>query len=248
MAESARGRAHDGPTAGLVDGQVDKVVRIVATSSTSWEDAARNAVREASKTVHDLRYARVSEQDVALQNGAPQYRIKVELAFQLDRNRVDARGLGISVRRVLVVANKTLAGDRLLAVVRKRLDEMPTEFHVLVPQPSPTSVFVDPATGLSDPSSQRAHLESRTIARAEAEERLASFRALFADMDTVMTGEVALGDPVVAAHRVMQRSTFDEIVVSTLPAGVSKWLKLDLPTRLSRAFEVPVTSFEGQRS
>lgn len=232
--------------ASIVNGQVDKVIRIIGTSSRSWEDAARNAVAEAAKTVHDLRVARITEQDIVVRGADMQYRVKVELAFQLDRNRVDARGIGIHVRRVLVLANRTLAGEKLHALVRERLDEMPTEFHVLVPQPSPTSVYVDPATGLSDPATQRAHLESRAIARSEAERRLTTFRDLFADMDTALTGEVALGDPVVAAHRVMQRSTFDEIVVSTFPAGLSKWLKLDLPTRLERAFDVPVTAIIQQ--
>ncbi|MEM7094231.1 MAG: dodecin family protein [Actinomycetota bacterium] len=230
------------------DGHVDKVIRIVATSSISWEDAARNAVGEASKSIHDLRYARVSERDVAMRDGTPQYRIKVELAFQLDRNRVDARGIGIRVRRALIVANRTLAGERLQALVRERLDAMPTEFHVLVPQPSPTAVYVDPATGLSDPATQRAHVESRAIATADAEARLASFQELFEDLETVLTGEVVLGDPVLAAQRVMQRATFDEIIVSTLPPGASRWLKLDLPTRLERTFDVPVTTIVQPRS
>ena len=77
-------------------------------------------------------------------------------------------------------------------------------------------------------------------------ERLATFRQLFDDLETTMTGEVALGDPVVATSRVMQRATFDEIVVSTNPPGISRWLKLDLPTRLERAFEVPVTVITQQ--
>lgn len=232
----------------IANGQVDKVIRIIGTSAESWEDAARTAVAEAAKTIHDLRIARVTEQDMVVRDGSTHFRVKVELAFQLDRNRVDARGIGIRVRRVLVVANKTLAGEKLQALVRERLDEMPTEFHVLVPQPSPTAVYVDPATGLTDPATQRAHVENRAIARAEAEERLSTFRDLFADFDTTLTGEVALGDPVVATHRVMQRATFDEIIVSTFPAGLSRWLKLDLPTRLERAFDVPVTRIIQQPS
>jgi len=232
--------------ADFVNGQVDKVVRIIATSTDSWEDAARNAIAEAAKSIHDLHFARVAEQDMLVRDGRTHYRIQVELAFQLDRNRVDARGIGIRVRRVLVVANKTLAGEKLHALVRERIAEGPTEFHVLVPQPSPTAVYVDPATGLTDPATQRAHVENRAIARAEAEERLATFRELFDDLETALTGEVALGDPVVATHRVMQRATFDEIVVSTYPAGLSRWLKLDLPTRLERAFDVPVTSIIQQ--
>ena len=228
--------------ADIANGQVDKVVRIIATSTDSWEDAARNAIAEAAKTIHDLRFARVAEQDMLVRRGETHYRIKVELAFQLDRNRVDARGIGIRVRRVLVVANKTLAGEKLPVLVRDRVAEGPTEFHVLVPQPSPTAVYVDPATGLTDPATQRAHVENRAIARAEAEERLETFRTLFADLDMTMTGEVALGDPVVATSRVMQRATFDEIIVSTNPPGLSRWLRLDLPTRLERAFDVPVTA------
>ena len=42
--------------------------------------------------------------------------------------------------------------------------------------------------------------------------------------------------------RVLERSSFDEIIVSTLPPGLSRWLKMDLATRLERAFGLPVVA------
>ncbi|HEX9124582.1 MAG TPA: hypothetical protein VF984_14685 [Actinomycetota bacterium] len=52
-----------------------------------------------------------------------------------------------------------------------------------------------------------------------------------------------LGDfsPMQAIRDAIQRDRYDEIIVSTLPARVSRWLKQDLPARAAREFEIPVT-------
>jgi hypothetical protein len=47
-------------------------------------------------------------------------------------------------------------------------------------------------------------------------------------------GQVVRGDPVQAVHEVWDPTTYDEIVVSTLPTGVSKWLRIDVPHRLEK--------------
>ena len=93
-----------------------------------------------------------------------------------------------------------------------------------------------------DPSLQESVVRGRMIARQQAEQRLSTFRTMFGQLGRDLTGEIAVGDPVVAARRVFERSRFDEIIVSTLPPGLSKWLKLDLPNRFDRAFSVPVVS------
>lgn len=222
-----------------VDGQVDKVLRIVGSSSTSWADAARVAVDEASKTIRELRHARLVKSDMFLRAGEIHYRVKLELAFRLDRERVDRAGLPVRVGRYLIIANQTLASSRLRDLVAERLAGSRAEFHVLVPQAPTPALHTDPS-GLIDPSLQEGIIHSRKILRREAEDRLESFCASIREAGGEVSGEVAAGDPLLAARRVMERASFDEIIVSTLPPGISRWLKLDLPTRLERAFSVPV--------
>lgn len=223
-----------------VDGQVHKIIRVVSTSETSWEDAARVGVGEATKTIRDLHTARVVEADVVVTEGAiARYRIKLEMAFQLDRSRLLRDATTVEVRRYLILANQTLASPALHELVAERVAVGPCEFHVLVPEAPRPTMYHDPTMVLDHHISDVA-ARDRLIALKEAEDRLDSFRATFAHLGASLTGEVGLGDPMTATRRVMERSTFDEIIVSTLPTGVSRWLKMDLPARLERAFEIPV--------
>lgn len=223
-------------------GQVHKIIRVVATSEASWEDAARAGVAEAVKTIHDLRTATVVEADAVIRDGAvARYRVKLEMAFQLDRTRpTEAGGGTVDVRRYLVVANQTLPSPGLVELIAEKASADPSEFHVLVPEGPRTVVFHDPSE-LAAVHVVEAGDHERLLAMEEGEERLEAFRAEFAELGSRLTGEVGLGDPVSAVHRVMGRSSFDEIIVSTLPVGISRWLKLDLPARLERAFGLPVT-------
>ena len=62
---------------------VYKVIEIVGTSETSWEEAAKTAVERASKTLEDLRIAEVTAQDLRVENGkVVEYRTKVSLSFK----------------------------------------------------------------------------------------------------------------------------------------------------------------------
>ncbi len=62
---------------------VYKVIELVGTSETSWEDAVKHAVETASKSLSDLRVAEVSELDVKLEDGkVVAYRAKVKLSFK----------------------------------------------------------------------------------------------------------------------------------------------------------------------
>jgi flavin-binding protein dodecin len=62
---------------------VYKVIELVGTSSESWEKAAAAAVRQASRTLRDLRVAEISTLDVTIEDGkVKSYRAKVKLSFK----------------------------------------------------------------------------------------------------------------------------------------------------------------------
>ena len=62
---------------------VYKIVEVIGTSATSWEEAARCAVQAASKTLRDLRIAEVVKQDMAIENGkVVAYRTRMLLSFK----------------------------------------------------------------------------------------------------------------------------------------------------------------------
>jgi dodecin len=66
-------------------GSVYKVIEVIGTSSTSWEDAAKNAVAAASKSVRDLRIAEVNKLDMSIaDNGSITFRARVSLSFRYE--------------------------------------------------------------------------------------------------------------------------------------------------------------------
>jgi len=67
-------------------GSVYKVIEIVGTSETSWEDAARLAIETASKSLRDLRVAEVIRQDVVInEDGAAEsYRVRLQVSFKYE--------------------------------------------------------------------------------------------------------------------------------------------------------------------
>ena len=64
---------------------VYRITEIVGTSKTSWEDAARNAVETASRSLRDLRIAEVTKTDLVIENGRIiAFRARVSLSFKYD--------------------------------------------------------------------------------------------------------------------------------------------------------------------
>ena len=62
---------------------VYKIIRLVGTSPTSWEEAAKNAVEEAAKHLHDLRISEVEQLDMRLEDGkVVEYRARVHVSFR----------------------------------------------------------------------------------------------------------------------------------------------------------------------
>ena len=67
------------------DNAVYRVTDVIGTSSNSWEDAARNAVKTAAKSLRDLRVAEVAQLDLHIENGKViAYRTKLKLSFKFE--------------------------------------------------------------------------------------------------------------------------------------------------------------------
>ncbi len=138
--------------------------------------------------------------------------------------------------RVLIVANQTLGGQDLLEHVRGRTDAGETAYTLLVPATARADRHLDHRVpGLNAP------LDTEDDDFAEARKRLDhgldSLRSLGVSVD----GTVGDPDPIKAIQEVLARHEVDEIVVSTLPSGISRWLRQDLPHKVERKFELPVT-------
>jgi len=133
------------------------------------------------------------------------------------------------MRRFLVVANRTLGGEHLTAKVKECLEAGPCTFHVVVPVYHP-------------PDHVWTEGEVEATARRRLEQALERFRSVGVDA----TGEVGDANPVTAVGEVLGRQPFDEIILSTLPAGPSRWLKQDVPSRVRRSFDLPVTHLIGR--
>jgi len=136
------------------------------------------------------------------------------------------------VRRYLVVAHRTLGGAALLQEVRRRIDREPSAFHIVVPIQHPSD-----------------HVWTEGEVQAEARARLESGSQAIRELGAVeVTGEAGDINPLQAVHMVFDRDTnFDELIISTLPSGPSKWLKLDAPSRLRKELSIPVTHVVGER-
>lgn len=129
--------------------------------------------------------------------------------------------------RVLVVAHKTAATRPLLDAVSDRARRGPSVFTLLVP---------NPAHGLHkvvDPEDQQAS-EAQSVLND-------ALPALSKAAGGEVEGIVGDADPVAAIQDAINLRGFDEVIVSTLPARLSRWLKLDLPSKIS-GMGLPVTT------
>ena len=67
---------------------VYKIIELVGTSTTSWEDAAKNAVDLAGKSLRDLRVAEIDSLDLKIEDGrVVAYRAKVKVSFKFEPNQ-----------------------------------------------------------------------------------------------------------------------------------------------------------------
>ena len=139
------------------------------------------------------------------------------------------------MRRILVVAHKTLCGPQLLEEVGRRMKSGDCEIHLVVPVNHPMGAFTEASC------------------HAEAEKALHEALRCVRELDRAgsvdVTGEVGDSNPVYAAQCVHNRGErIDEIIVSTLPSGPSRWLLGGVPKRMAKAFPaVDVTHVVGER-
>lgn len=134
-----------------------------------------------------------------------------------------------SPARVLVVANRTAATPALLAAVADRADRGPARFHLVVP---------------ATPHGMHRVVDPEVAGREEAAARLEEALPLLEEAaGSEVTGEVGTADPLAAIMDALHDHGFDEIIISTLPRRISRWLGVDLPSK-ARGLGLPVTHVE----
>src|SRR3954471_2399808 len=134
--------------------------------------------------------------------------------------------------QVLVIANRTAASDELLDALRERTARGPARFTLVVPAtPHGLAWAADMTAGIP---------QAARHARAAGERLLAAGLPL---------EELRLGspDPLAAVLDAVNFARYDEVIVCTLPRGVSRWLRLCLPDRVRRVTGLPVTHVVAER-
>ena len=131
---------------------------------------------------------------------------------------------------VLVLAHQTAATPELLDAVRARAKQGDAEFHLVVPrQAHGMHKLVDPQDAGED-EAQRV-LDTALPKLSEA-------------AGSQVSGSLGDSEPLMAIHDAINLGEYDEIIISTLPLGLSRWLKLDLISK-ARALGPPVTHVQA---
>lgn len=133
--------------------------------------------------------------------------------------------------RVLIVANRTAATDQLVEAVKRRASAGPAEFHLLVPAtPRGLHRVIDPEDAGKEEAAQQLELGLARLSEA---------------LGVQITGQVGDADPVCAISDTLHARSADELIISTLPHRVSRWMHLDLPRKVS-GLGLPITHVEAK--
>jgi hypothetical protein len=119
---------------------------------------------------------------------------------------------------LLVVANRTVDSPELLDALARRAEHGPVSATLLVP------------TAWSD--------------RAAATERLEQAVVELRERGVQAEGVLGDADPMIAVQEAWDPARFDEVVVSTLAAGSSRWMRIDLPSRVAKLTDCNATHVE----
>lgn len=128
-------------------------------------------------------------------------------------------------RHILVLANETVAGRSLLAVLHERAEQGPIRVTVVCPQNKPRAGYV-------------VYQDSRA---STAERRLRRTLDLLHEAGIAARGAVVDPDPIQALRDALYQYRPDEVIISTHPAARSGWLRKDLIERAEKISDVPVT-------
>ena len=131
---------------------------------------------------------------------------------------------------VLVVAHQTAATPGLLDAVRQRAHRGQVTFHLVVPQQAHgIHKLVDPEDSGVDEAERVLDVALPKLSEAAGQP---------------VTGSVGDAEPLMAIQDAVNLGGYDEIIISTLPLGISRWLKLDLVSK-ARGLGLPVTHVEA---
>ena len=134
---------------------------------------------------------------------------------------------------VLVVAHQTAATEGLLAAVRERAQRGDAQFHLVVPRmPHGMHKLVDPEEAGEDDAEPVLREALPKLSKAAGSE---------------VTGELGDAEPLMAIQDAVSLGNFDEIIISTLPRRLSRWLKLDLVSK-TKGLGLPVMHVEAADS
>ena len=139
-------------------------------------------------------------------------------------SREEREAIMSALKHILVVANQTVTGDRLIAALRSRAATDPVRVTVICPQNDPTDAWVVDEADVRAATQARLDGTLATLRRAGIE----------------ASGYVVERDPYTAVMDVVEEDPPSEIVVSTLPQTRSGWLRRDLIERLRDGTKLPV--------
>jgi hypothetical protein len=129
-------------------------------------------------------------------------------------------------RRILVIANETVAGETLRDEIRRRSEGVEERVRVVCP------ALVSPV---------RYFASDEDAGRARAQERLEQSLAQLRAAGVTAEGEVGDADPVTAIEDALRIFGADEVIISTHPEGRSRWLERGVVRAARERFDVPIT-------
>ena len=154
--------------------------------------------------------------------------------------------MATSTRRYLVIANQTLAEAELSEAIRQRLEPAQARSTCSFPTPTTADLAARIARGAPiAPAAGDATVDA--LATEHAQHRLGQLLDDLRGMGVDVDGDLGDEDPIKAVDQLRERRQFDEIILSTLPQPISKWLGMDLPHRLHRHTGLPVTTITAKR-